>query len=187
MLLTALISREASALATYSVETVSGSPDIVIRLTGEIEPGDYQRFIRFGLHPLMSGRRLLALSLNSEGGNVSEALNFVRAVKGLGLKTVVDTGSVCASACFLIFAAGIEKLVDPTAIIAVHSVFDSIWGETATAKSVTVDGARVAASLGVPPTIIGRMVITPPSGSAILTRRELKLMGVHFLPPRSSR
>ena len=72
------------------------------------------------------------------------------------------------------------KVVQSNALIAVHSASSTDGEETKTALAVTTEMARVAAGLGVPLVIIGKMVTTPPDQAARLTRADLVSMGVIF-------
>jgi hypothetical protein len=55
----------------------------------------------------------------------------------------------------------------------------SVYGrETVSSNAATVSMAKVAKELGVPPAIIGRMVVTPPNEMVWLSPQELQSMGV---------
>ena len=99
-----------------------------------------------------------------------------------GLPVAVPKNARCASACFLIFAAAKVKVASHSAQIGVHSVLDGTSGlETADAKATTTELARACAARGVPPSIVGRMVTTPPGRIAWLSERELLSMGVRMV------
>jgi hypothetical protein len=84
----------------------------------------------------------------------------------------------------LIFASAKRKFASHTARIGVHIVIDSASGvETVEAKAVTTELARACADRGVPSSIIGRMVTTPPGQMAWLSEAELASMGAKFIPP----
>ena len=63
------------------------------------------------------------------------------------------------TACFLLFAAGSEKYASYSANVGVHGASDQSGREEGDA---TVSMARMAKQLGVPESIIGKMVVTPP-------------------------
>ena len=151
----------------------------VLLLEGEIVPGDAVRFRDFlasrGLTD--SSARLI---LNSPGGNVSEADDIALSIRRKGLSVSVLDGQMCASACFLLFAASLERSAAPGAMIGVHSV--SLFGEENLATvGITTMFAREASGFGVPPDVIGKMVTTQPSDMAWLTDAELREMKVHGL------
>ena len=93
------------------------------------------------------------------------------------MATNVGQGATCASACFLIFAAGETKFANYTAQIGVHGASDQTGRETAQSGAATVSMARVAKELGVPAAIIGRMVVTPPNEMVWLSPADLQSMG----------
>lgn len=76
-------------------------------LTGTIEQGDADKLVawfkamRFG--PVF-------LVLDSPGGSVGEAIRIAQVVKKLALVVEVARDRVCASACFIVFAAGTPRL-----------------------------------------------------------------------------
>jgi hypothetical protein len=109
------------------------------------------------------------------------------------MATNVGQGATCASACFLIFAAGATKFANYTAQIGVHGASDQTGRETVQSGSATVSMARVAKELGVPAAIIGRMVVTPPNEMVWLSPADLQSMGTPMVgkasqipPPPSS-
>jgi len=123
-----------------------------------------------------------AVVLDSPGGSIQEAILFAGAIRVSGFPVVVPPHGQCTSACFLMFAAAKRKFVAQGALVGVHSAIDQTLGvETASAKATTTEMARACAKLGVPATIIGRMVTTPPGEMAWLTASELRSMGVQFI------
>ena len=77
----------------------------------------------------------------------------------------------------MIFAAGHEKWADFNADIGVHGASEA-GKETPGANAATVQMARFVKELGVPPAIIGRMVVTPPDDMVWLSPNDLRSMGV---------
>ncbi len=128
----------------------------VIIATGEIQLGDDEK-----LHTLVAGLPgntvLLGIALSSPGGNLGEGIRLATTIRNTGFAT--GAHGTCASACFLLFAAGAKKLVFEGARIGVHSA--SFHGvENMGTQAVTTQMARKAAEFGVPPAIIGKMVTT---------------------------
>lgn len=52
----------------------------------------------------------MLLSLNSPGGDVYESMKIGRLLINKKVRTSVNSGNVCASACVLVFAGGVYKL-----------------------------------------------------------------------------
>jgi hypothetical protein len=189
------------AVTTFSAAAMTYTPipvddgSTVIAMEGRIESGDDDRLGAF-VARLPRTARITGIALHSAGGNIYEAATLAARIYVSGWPTMVDGASVCASACFLLFAAGRVKVAQSDALIAVHSASSSDGEETKTALAVTTEMARVAAGLGVPLGIIGKMVTTPPDQIARLTRADLVSMGVIFAdapapyaspaPPKSS-
>lgn len=172
----------------FELNAIPGSNDArVLSMLGRIVPGDFSRLADFEKpHPTF-GRVIL----NSEGGNVFEAVRLAELIHGEGDVVIVPDGAVCVSACFLLFAAGRNRVAGPTASIGVHSVSVSVNGdETPAALGLTTSLARVAAAYGVPPSIIRKLVTTPPGRITWLSRADLTSMGVKVmswkLPPTKS-
>lgn len=161
----------------FSTLPVDNDPDqVVIGATGEIIPGDLDRLAAY-VGALPSASRILGFTLDSPGGNLAEASKIARTFRRIGATVGVLGQAKCVSACFLIFAAGAKKITDPTALIGVHSA--SVEGaETAEAMAVTTAMARDTATLGVPPGIIGKMVVATAGQMEWLTQRDLTSMGV---------
>jgi hypothetical protein len=93
----------------------------------------------------------------------------------------VLSGAVCASACFLAFAAGEQKFAGEGALIGVHKAADKGGVETKQSSAATVLMAQFTKELGVPSSIIARMVATPPAQVVWLDQRDLHSMGVRTL------
>jgi len=127
--------------------------------------------------------------LNSPGGKIAEALKITEAINGPHIGTMVAPDSQCASACFLIFAAGERKVASTRSFIGVHSLTTINVGEDDSAKSSTVDVARYCSTeLKIPSDIIGKMVSTPASSISQLSIADLTEMGLEVsmtghLPP----
>jgi hypothetical protein len=168
------------------IEPSNDGKSVVLSLSGVIGNGDAER-VRAALgeirtdYPDATGG---AVFLNSPGGSLAEAA-VISSLGASGIPIVVPKNALCASACFLIFASAANKFASPAARIGVHSVVDGVTGqETDGAKAVTTELARACSERGVPPSIIGRMVTTPPGQVAWLTEAELISMGVRMIPPK---
>lgn len=155
----------------------------VIYANGPIRTGDADRF-RHALDGAGASRPLLAVS--SGGGLVQEGMRIARMVAASRVPVVV--GDVCASACFLVFAASPDRTVQSFSRVGVHRAYSRTRGETAGTLDATMDLARYAASLGVPAPIVGRMVTTPGAGNSMawLTVDDLRSMDVRFAQPAAA-
>lgn len=152
------------------------SPNVALLAQGRIVAGDAAQ-LRALLHNLPPGQRIASVVLNSPGGAVAEARIMARILNTAPVPVVVPHDAVCASACFMLFAAARHKVVEPGALVGVHSASVSGGRETGETLGVTTLMAREVAAYGVPAAITGRMVTTQPGQMAWLTRDELELMG----------
>jgi hypothetical protein len=151
---------------------------VVITLSGPIITGDSDIFIREVKQANAAGKSVENVQLNSGGGRLTEGVKLAATIKEAGISTVVGQGAVCASACFLIFAAGDPKFVGDGARVGVHKASDKDGRETMSSGVATESMAHFARELGVPSSIISRMVSTPSKQIVWLDSQDLKAMGV---------
>ncbi|MGE9007777.1 hypothetical protein ACO2JO_04285 [Leptospira interrogans] len=176
LITTACVGAPAAAATITSTRETSGS--IVIQIQGRIGAGDADVFNQIVRRAGERREAIASVRLNSQGGKLDEGARLAFAIRSGKLATVVDSGAVCASACFLAFAAGTAKFARPGALIGVHRAFENKGLETRASGVATAAMAGFAKELGVPSQIISRMVKTPPTEIAWLEPRDLYLMGV---------
>jgi hypothetical protein len=170
-------STDAMTFGSFPVN-INDDSRIIISMTGQIDLGDYAKFVDV-FRNLPEDTVVIGFLLNSPGGNIAAALKITEAIKGQHIGTMVAPDSQCASACFLIFAAGERKVASNRSFIGVHSLTTINVGEDDSAKSSTVDVARYCSTeLKIPPDIIGKMVSTPASSIYQLSIADLTEMGV---------
>jgi ATP-dependent protease ClpP protease subunit len=117
---------------------VSSQPD-VIRINGQINLGDEDRF------------RVLALEsknaivyLESPGGRVQPALEIGTIIRLKGFETAVEDGQ-CSSACAFIWLAGEPRMMSNFSSIGFHAPY--VTGKDGTRTSSAAQGARIASYL----------------------------------------
>jgi hypothetical protein len=164
----------AAELASLAMEDHA----IVIAVRGELVRGDTDAAEGMIKTANDRGRLISAIQLDSAGGSLAEAIAFSGLIRRAKLSTIVAAGSRCTSACFIVFAAGIEKFASHDAAIGVHGVSDRHGQETAQTEAATLAMARIASGFGVPYDIIVQMVTTHPRDMAWLTPEDLRGMGV---------
>jgi hypothetical protein len=152
-----------------------------IDLIGEIGEGDADKLKSIVKDANEARRVVVTIRLDSIGGNLLEGVRIADVVKFGRIATAVRSGSTCASACFIIFAAGQERYAHYTARVGVHGASDEKGQETVQSGAATVTMGRLVSALGVPPSIIGKMVVTPPSDMVWLTVDDLRTMNVTML------
>lgn len=172
-----LVLQPFDAIAASVTNFVSKDGRAIIVLTGEIVSGDTDRAESLIKAQNEAGRLVSGIRFNSIGGNLSEGVKLAELVHTAKIATVVPNGSTCASACFIAFAAGSEKYASYQARVGVHGASDQNGKETTNSNAATVAMAKIVKELGVPPAIIGRMVVTPPDQIVWLSPDELRSMG----------
>ncbi len=175
-LLGAAVISTATVAAELSIVTLKDDITI-LTLGGDVAAGDTEAAEAL-IKTANDGDRLIsAVRLDSPGGSLAEAVKLAGLIRRAKLPTMVAAGSRCASACFIVFAAGNEKFASYDAAIGVHGVSDKFGHETAQTEEATIAMARFASGFGVPPRIIGQMVTTHAHEIAWLTPDDLRAMG----------
>lgn len=90
----------------------------VILVEGDIEEGDYLRFMSIARDVRHGG-----VLLSSPGGSLKEGLDIGRVIRERGYSTGVLSGTMCASSCGLIWLAGAERYMAPSALIGFHAAY----------------------------------------------------------------
>jgi ATP-dependent protease ClpP protease subunit len=160
--------------AAYIRSSISSEGKVVLFLDGKIETGDATTFKNLIRGANAANRLVSGIRLNSPGGSLAEGVALADIIRYGKIATVVPAGAQCASACFLVFAAGPEKYASYTANVGVHGASNQSGVEEGDA---TVSMGRAAKELGVPDNIIGKMVITPPDQIVWLGPNDLRSMG----------
>jgi hypothetical protein len=147
---------------------------VIVELTGSIAAGDSAQ-LEDQIRSANAAKRVVyAVRLNSPGGSLLEGVKLAVLIRNGKIATSVTSGSKCASACFIAFAAGTEKFVHYSGAVGVHGASDKSGREVGDA---TVSMARIAKELGVPAGIIGKMVVTRPKEILWLSPDDLRSMG----------
>ncbi len=150
--------------------------NVAVTVSGQIDAADGASLRSLIAIAQSQALKISVLSLNSPGGSVVGGADLAITVRTAGINTAVDDAHMCASACFMVFAAGVGRHASSQARIGVHSATAADVGETRLAKSVTVDMARLLADFGVPAAVLGRLVTARPDAMAWLTADELRSM-----------
>jgi hypothetical protein len=152
------------------------SPFMAVFLQGKIVSGDAKRLVDSinAATARYTDRRVRAIALDSIGGSIPEALRLAQTIRDHGFVTIVPKGARCTSACVVLFAAGSRKIASLGSYIGVHGA--SIEGiQDHNSLAMTTAMAKIYSKLGVPASVIGRMVVTPPSEITWLTAHEIEM------------
>lgn len=145
----------------------------VVTLTGLIEDGDFDKVGKELGKIEKEGHEILGIALNSPGGSLNEGVRIARGVNKLHLTTILKKGSSCASACFIIFAAGPERVASDHSAIGVHSASDEKGKETEVARAATLYMARLLSDYGVPHVVLGHMIVTEAKNIFWLKQKDI--------------
>ncbi|RFC68371.1 MULTISPECIES: hypothetical protein [Mesorhizobium] len=163
------------ALAKPMKFTLTG--DGVLIAQGSIEPGTAAKF-EAKLQAL--GESVKAVSLNSPGGSLNEAMSMARQVRAHSLATEVADGAICASSCPLLFAGGVERTAGSRAAIAVHQFYTrpvpGLRGSIDAMSDAQLTTARVSRHLlemGIDPAAWLHALDTPPTSLYYFSTWEL--------------
>ncbi len=146
--------------------------DPVITLTGDIAPGDAQRFADF-----LDTQTIPPVTafLNSPGGSVVDALAIGRSLRAAGINTEMTASDICLSACPYLLAAGPTRTAHADALIGVHQHY---FGEnTALPAFLAVSDIQrgqgevmtYLSDMGVDPLLMQHALVTPPDEIYLLT------------------
>ena len=161
---------------------------VVAQLTGKIDFSDPDALLALLKQAEASGKVVDSIELNSTGGQLVGGARLAAVIKASRIPTSVPAGAVCASACFLAFAAGEKKFAAEGARIGVHKASETGGRETMQSNTATTAMAHFARDLGVPSAITARMVSTPAREIQWLSYEDLKSMRVTVggKPPRGT-
>lgn len=174
-LLLVLISflQPANAFEIKRMQTGSG---LVLKLRGDVRDGDYGR-----LKSALQNEPVVGLEITSGGGSLEDGVEIARIVRDKGL--VIYVSRECDSACAFIFLAAKQRYMGRRCKIGVHSVSNEHEREDADSARITIRLSRLLVGLGVPHSVIGKIVATPPAKITFLDNRDLARLNVHRSNP----
>ncbi|MBC7281092.1 hypothetical protein [Hoeflea sp.] len=147
-----------------------------LKAEGSIDPGAADRFAE---EIAARGEYVKAVSLNSPGGSVDDALAMSKLIREKGLNTKVATKALCASSCPLVFAGGVAREAEEDAILGIHQVFNagqekpSAEQAMSGAQSTTARIARHLDEMGIGSGLWINALETPPDRLYYLTPQEM--------------
>jgi hypothetical protein len=160
----------------FAIKRMATGAGTVLRLRGDVKEGDYGR-----LKSILLSEFVVGLQISSDGGSLEEGVDIARIVRDKSL--VVYASGECDSACTLIFFAAKERYLGRRSKIGVHSVSNDRGKEDADSTRITVRMSRLLVGFGVPHSVIGKMVATPPARITFLDNRDLVGLNVHRTNP----
>lgn len=141
---------------------LTSSGHINMFINGEIKPGDFKKFRKVIAYYTDAGFTIDALLLNSPGGAVVDAAGMAFTIKSSGADTVVGKDQLCASSCFMLFAAGKNRYLIDSSRVGVHQI--SLGGQSnLKSLGLSVQMSDMYDFFHIPENISYRMLKTPPS------------------------
>jgi hypothetical protein len=162
--------------SAFQIRRVVSDSGVVLRLRGDVTAGDYRR-----LKAILQNGSVVGLEIRSGGGSLEEGLDIARVVRDKGL--IVYASKECDSVCAFIFFAAKERYIGRRCKIGVHSVSNNRGTEDGDSVRTTVHTSRLLVGLGVPHSVIGKIVATPPAKITFLDNRDLVGLNVHRTNP----
>ncbi len=160
---------------TFSLrQSVDGVPFILG--SGTIDIGLAEELRRFDRENGLSARYFVIVS---NGGVTQEAEAIGRYLRDRQMKVIVPQDGWCLSACPLILAGGVARVVYPDAWVGVHQAYlaSDTRGSTASAFAAGIDSVarsmRYLEEMGVDPLLWRLASETPPQEIYLLTQAEL--------------
>jgi hypothetical protein len=160
----------------FQVKRVTTDAGAILRLRGDVRAGDYGR-----LKAILQDTAVVGMEISSGGGSLEESVDIARLVRDKGL--VVYASEQCDSVCAFIFFAAKERFLGRGCKIGVHSVSNDRGREDADSARLTLQVSRFLAGAGVPHSIIGKIVATPPTSITYLDNRDLAGLNVQRSNP----
>jgi hypothetical protein len=162
--------------SAFKIKRVKTDAGLVLKLRGDVRDGDYGR-----LKSALQDGSVVGLEITSGGGSLEDGVDIARVVRDKGL--VIYASRECDSACAFIFLAAKERYMGRGCKIGVHSVSNDREREDADSARITIQLSRLLVGLGVPHSIIGKIVATPPAKITFLDNRDLTRLNVHRANP----
>ncbi|MGV3511397.1 MAG: hypothetical protein ACO1OX_05270 [Novosphingobium sp.] len=158
---------------TY-INPTSGDPGGIL-IKGEIQPGDEERFRSISLR-LPSA----IVMLESDGGTLMPALEIGRIIRVAGYDTTIRQRKTCASACALIWLAGISREVKEGGRVGFHAAYRDNQGKLEEVGSANALIGSYLTSLGLPTKAVLFATSAPPDVILWLTEENSTASGIDF-------
>ena len=180
-----LMAGTATTVHAIDIYNVKDYPT-AIEIRGSFEDGDEDYLKQVVLDRAGKGVVTEFVLLDSGGGQMKSAFLISRAVRRLEITTVIGDQAECASACVMVFAAGTDRHLWAGGRIGVHNASTA---DGSAADRATVGSAQELADYGVPASVVGKLVVTPPGLDHMANRAGHGGLGHHYpaRPPMPAR
>lgn len=152
------------------------STDQIVIFDGRVEPGDEYKFAK-----ATAGLTNVTVSLRSQGGDVATALFIGRVIHDRGLKTIVPSHAMCASACGFIWLAGKERTLTTTSQVGFHAAYIILDKKILVSPEGNALAGAYLRDIGLSDRAIIFLTQTQPTSMRWLTEADAKAIGVTYL------
>jgi len=163
------------AVAATIVKAPSHAGSVVISVSGELVPGDENRFVQIA--GTVAGAVVV---FESPGGNLFAGIAIGKVIHFKHFDTLVPNGSACASACALAWLGGASRLMGATGRIGFHAPYTR--GSGGAIASASAAGNALVSSylneLGLSAAAILYITETPPEKMKWLGFLEARNVGI---------
>lgn len=161
----------------------------IYSLTGEITHSTAEALERFLLaNPdPPPGLPFITMRLNSVGGDIAAAMRIGALMRNKQADMFVGPNSVCASACALVLAGGVDRQISGPVVI--HRPYRSeavVLGAKEAQRQYSLSNTQIRTYLqrmNVSPSLLDAMLAIPPEDGRRLTASELKSYGLDGADP----
>lgn len=122
LLLSTVVATRAADMSVLEVSQPEGAGRY-LRITGDIELGDWRRFVKL----LAAEPGVRGVWLESDGGSADDGLAIAKHVYTHRMDTLVRDAA-CHSVCAVIFLAGANRYMTADARLTVHSAYKELAG-----------------------------------------------------------
>ena len=162
-----------SEAAEIDLKTLTGPPPLtLIIISGDLRPGDKERFLNIALQTEKA-----VVVLGSPGGNLLAGLDIGQAIRLRGYATYVPDNVQCASACALAWLGGSRRFMSRSAQIGFHAAFSSADPTNANGAANAVVGAYLN-SLGLSQSAVIYITSARPTSMSWMSFEEAGLYGI---------
>ena len=172
--------------ATFILQPADAYGPVSVLVKGQIQAGDFDKFRAFLLLPGHLKAFANYVWLDSVGGNLAEAMKFASLFEKSSASVVVGPDAKCYSACFMMFASGVDRWLYAFAELGVHQVTVNFPADAALldasaknsmTQAVTKNAGTYLASQGIPQTLVSKMQETPAKEMFIINTLMIKREG----------
>lgn len=163
-----------SVSATFKkLEGLAGMGVDALFITGDIEEGDANKF-----EQLSDGMGKAVISLDSNGGLVTEALRIGAKIKLSNWSTMVVPSGSCLSACGLIWISANRRYLDKTANLGFHAAYRMIDGVPVETGMGNAEIGSYLTHMGLRIEAIRYVTQAPPNGMNRVTPDIARALGI---------